>query len=299
MNYRVKLGVNRKTDSKVALKFFKVDDGFDEDKIKKMFKNEVKVMKKMDHPNIVKILDYKYKEKVPDKVGYNISYLVLELAENGSIFNHIAEKGRFKEKIARLYFRQLVSALEHIHAQGYAHRDVKLENLLLDENFNLKLGDFGLTSKSKTSNSRKGTLAYMAPEILEGEKYETTEADIYSAAISLFMMMTQNCPYQKAQASDKTFVQVATGKWADFWNTHSRLCGSERVFSENFKDLFSKMISVNRAERLTLQQIRAHKWFNGPLPTPEELDRFFNKTVRTVDISSQDNSGGCKSPSKS
>jgi len=248
------------------------DDEDDANNLKTVFKNEVKVLKKLDHPNIIKLKDFAYKSKLPGQET-KISFLSLEIAENGSLFNYIKTKARMSEEVARFNFQQLIDALEHVHKKGYAHRDVKLENILLDANFNIKLADFGLASKSKTSSTRKGTIAYMSPEIISKSNYNTCEADIYAAAIVLFIMISQNCPFMKAEASDRSYSKILSGKWPEFWNSQHLFCNSEVNFSEDFKDLFSKMVAVNPTDRLTIDEIRQHKWFSGPKSSPEEIQK--------------------------
>ena len=91
--------------------------------------------------------------------------IVMEFAENGEMFGYLQKTGPFQEKIARFYFKQLINTLEYIHSQGIAHRDIKTENTLLDENFNLKLADFGLaTNANQKSFNLCGTAGYLPPE---------------------------------------------------------------------------------------------------------------------------------------
>lgn len=92
-------------------------------------------------------------------------FMALELAEGGELFDYIFQTGRLDEKIARYYFLQLLDAFEYIHNKGISHCDVKLQNILLDHQFNLKLADFGFSSKQPTNTTYKGSGEYMAPEI--------------------------------------------------------------------------------------------------------------------------------------
>lgn len=277
------LATNTKTDRKCALKFLKLDDDFCSDKLRSIFKSEVKILKKLDHPNILKMYDYSYKDQVPGKEDYNVSYLSLEYAANGMLLEYIINSGRIKESVARYLFKQIVEALEYIHKKGYAHRDIKPENILLDENFNIKIADFGLASKAKSSKTQKGTPTYMSPEILAETKYHTCDADIYAAAVTLFIMVTQNCPFLKAEAGDKNYSKILAGNWAEFWNTHYKFSSSELVLSKEFEDLFSKMIAVNKEDRLTLDQIKAHKWFQGETATAKDVYKYFTKKIQKLE----------------
>lgn len=99
--------------------------------------------------------DYRIKDVAiyKDFSSTNISFLVLEYLQNGDLFKYISAGGKFEESIIRLYFRQLISVLEHLAENGYSHRDVKPQNCLLDDNYNLKLADFGFSGKAQRSNS--------------------------------------------------------------------------------------------------------------------------------------------------
>lgn len=142
-----------------------------------MFLNEVKALSKIDHPNILKLVDYSDKHTVvtkSDKV-VNINLIVLEYAENGELFKYIAETGSFAESTARYYFKQLLSAITHMNKIGFSHGDIKPENIMLDKEFNIKLADFGFATTSKIGSSQFGTVSYMAPEKLSNLPYNTKD----------------------------------------------------------------------------------------------------------------------------
>lgn len=132
-----------------------------------LYYSEVSALKHLSHPNVVTLLDYSENSTAvrEDRSKVSVIYLALEYIKNGEIFEYIAETGKFSEPTARYFFNQLLDALEYIHQSGWAHRDIKPENLLLDDEFNLKLADFGFATKEITSMSKKGTFGYMAPEI--------------------------------------------------------------------------------------------------------------------------------------
>lgn len=147
----------------------------------------------LNHPNILKLLDYNSAEAVVtvDQKVCDLNYLVLEYAKNGEMLEYIAKTGSFAEKTARFYFKQLISAVEHIHNNGFAHGDIKPENVMLDSKYNLKLADFGFSTRKKVSYRMKGTLSYMSPELLAELPYCPKAGDLFACAVLLFIMVTQ------------------------------------------------------------------------------------------------------------
>lgn len=260
--------------NKVALKIMKRTPERARSKDFDMFYNEINVMKKMDHPNILKLISYSEKEKATKKDGttLNVAYTALEFAEGGELFDYVAETGKFSEPEARFFFHQLIDALEHIHSKGYAHRDIKPENLLLDRNFNIKIADFGFATKDDVCHTRKGTFGYMAPEVLANEEYDGQGEDLFSAAVILFILLTQHPPFVRAEPDDKYYKKIINGNWDEFWEIHS-----DENLSELFMDMFSKMVKVKPSERLSLDEVKKHKWYTGPVPKSEEIVRKFTQ----------------------
>ena len=241
--------------------------------------NEVEAMKEMDHPNILRLIDYKTKAEAirVDDTKLKLKYITLEYAEGGELFDYIAETGRFSEDQARYFFKQLISALEYMHKNGYKHRDIKPENILLDKNFNLKLADFGFATKEDVSYTRKGTYGYMAPEVLAGEPYKGEEADLFAAAVILFILVTQHPPFIRAEGTDRYYKAIAGGEWDKFWDVHSDL-----PLSKNFINFISKMVNLDPKDRMSLEEIKCHKWFKGDVPSSEEIIQNFSKRKRIL-----------------
>lgn len=253
-----------------------------------MFLNEVICLEKFDHPNILKAYGHSESSIAikPNGKEIEVMYLALEYAENGELFDYIAETGVFNEKVARFYFHQLISALEYMHTRGYYHRDVKPENILLDSSFNLKLADFGFTTRNEVSFSRKGTYGYMAPEVLAKQEYRGDQADLFASAVIIFILLSQHPPFLRAEEGDKYYKKIIQCRWDRFWQIYA-----DENFSDSFKDMFSKMVSPNTDERLTLEEVKAHEWYNGPTMTHDEILQEFNlrqaKLIKNREIKDQ------------
>jgi serine/threonine protein kinase len=184
--FRVKVAIDTNTKKKYAMKLMYKEDAEEQDDFDlKLFLvlmgNEVQKLKTLpSHPNIIQLVDYDWEAKVSHKSGAEKEVLsvVLELATGGDLFNYVfaLNKG-FPEPIARYYFRQLIDAIEFLHTNNVVHRDLKLENLLLDDDYNLKIADFGLSTTVESSYgggvmfTRVGTQRYMPPEMLEKNAY--------------------------------------------------------------------------------------------------------------------------------
>jgi len=165
------------------------------------------------HPNILSSLKLSKRRKaVSQKQDFEASkqqfgthlttapYHMIEYCENGSFINYIRNQETFNESIVINYAEQLISAIEYIHFKGYAHLDIKLDNILLDNYFQIRLSDFGSALKvddHPSTSVRRGTTKYMAPEVLNlegGEAFDAYKADMYSLGICLFLMLFKRFP---------------------------------------------------------------------------------------------------------
>ena len=175
--------------------------------------NEAKIMLELDHPNIVHLYEFSDSGIITKISGKKIPvfYLVFELITGGEIFDYIAIGGRFSEKVARYYFKKLVNALIYLYNKGYVHRDIKAENILMDENCELKLTDFGFATAAMGPDgngilrSQKGTIGYMAPELMIAKPYSGEKVDLFALGILLFTMIAQHPPFRQASAQDSFF----------------------------------------------------------------------------------------------
>lgn len=175
-----------------------------------------------------------------------------------------------------------MEGLGYIHACGYAHRDMKLENLLLDDQFNLKIADFGFADLLQGKNcsgkleGKLGTQGYMAPEIHLGEAYSGQSVDLFAAGIILFTLLTRRIPFTKAHPSDPHYYFLVTNP-ENFWASHAEAEDGKDIYSPEFKDLFEKMLSFDADLRPNYEDILSHPWMMGDLPTEAEIHQQFSE----------------------
>ena len=214
---------------------------------------------------------------------------MLELVGGGELFDFVALGGRLPEPTARHFFRQLLDGLGFMHSRGYAHRDLKPENILLDKEFTLKITDLGFAAPmagrdgSGLLQTQLGTASYMAPEIHLGKKYDGARVDLFAAAIILFVIMTQRPPFSSANPNDPHYRLIAAGRAKLFWQAHAEAESGEDIYSEEFKDFFEKMMAMNPNQRPTMEQILAHPFMQGDVPSMEAIRQDFIVRKSRVD----------------
>ncbi|KAG6413057.1 hypothetical protein SASPL_125756 [Salvia splendens] len=209
-------------------------------------KREISVMKMMHHPNIVELHEVMAsKSKI---------YFAMEYVRGGELFAKIS-RGRLKEEAARGYFQQLISAIDFCHSRGVYHRDLKPENLLLDEEGNLKVTDFGLSAFSDhlrqdgLLHTTCGTPAYVAPEVIGKKGYDGAKADIWSCGVILYVLLAGYLPFQ----DDNIVAMYRRIYRGDFkcppW------------FSPEARKLVTKMLDPNPSSRISIAKIIDSSWF--------------------------------------
>lgn len=256
----------------------KKDSGYDTGMLD-IVMNEVDIMKQLNHPSIINLIDFNDTvELKKNGMSTDVFYLALELANGGELFDFIAQTGKFSEEVARYYFHQMCEAFTYLHGNGVSHRDMKPENVMLDSEFNLKLADFGFSSTKALNETRKGTDSYMAPEIHMKQKYSGQTVDLFAAGIILFIMVTQHPPFAMATPKDPHYKTISANRVDLFWKLHSRnKPGGLEFFSESFRDLITSMLSFDPTHRPSLAEIKEHPWYNGTVPTYEEIKEEFTQ----------------------
>jgi len=240
------------------------------------FHNEIR-FSRFQHPNIVSTLGYKDNSTFSrEGSAHNLSYIVMEFAPYGDLFDLFMEqKHFFDEKLARTYFHQLIAGLECLHENGVAHLDIKLENLLIGEDYQLKIADFDLSYiEGDEKIHALGSRCYRAPEILYKNCEEGKPADVYSAGIVLFMLQSQGMlPHLEGQEyQGVNLFELLNENPEMFWLKHCEFHREKaELFTEEFRELFIGMTKKNPKERLTVQEIKESRWYNGEIYSDDEL----------------------------
>uniref|UniRef100_A0A3Q2XQU1 non-specific serine/threonine protein kinase n=1 Tax=Hippocampus comes TaxID=109280 RepID=A0A3Q2XQU1_HIPCM len=191
---KVMVGLHIATGEKVAIKVINKKKAHQDPYVQKNMKREPRIHQMIRHPNVVLLLETLETE--------NSFYMVLELCAGGDLMERICDSKRLPEKEVRRYARQILSAVAHLHQHGVVHRDLKIENFLLDEHNNIKIVDFGLSNTLLRSESlppellstQCGSPAYAAPELLAHRKYGP-KVDTWSVGVSVFAMLTGTLPF--------------------------------------------------------------------------------------------------------
>ncbi|CAL8241680.1 unnamed protein product [Merluccius merluccius] len=240
---KVKLARHILTCKEVAVKIIDKTQ-LNSSSLQKLFR-EVRIMKMLNHPNIVKLFEVIETEKT--------LYLVMEYASGGEVFDYLVAHGRMKEKEARAKFRQIVSAVQYCHQKCIVHRDLKAENLLLDADMNIKIADFGFSNEFTLGNKLDtfcGSPPYAAPELFQGKKYDGPEVDVWSLGVILYTLVSGSLPFD-GQNLKELRERVLRGKYRiPFY------------MSTDCENLLKKFLILNPSKRGSLEQIMRDRWMN-------------------------------------
>ncbi|KNA19803.1 hypothetical protein SOVF_058140 [Spinacia oleracea] len=233
-------------------------------KITDQIKREIGTLKLLRHPNIVRL-----HEVLASKTKI---FMVLEYVHGGELFDKIASRGKLPEKEGRRLFQQLIDGVSYCHDRGVFHRDLKLENILVDGKGNIKVSDFGLSALPQHFGSDGllhttcGSPNYVAPEILANRGYNGATADVWSCGVILYVILTGYLPfddrnlavlYQKIARGD---VQIP--KW----------------LSAGAQKMIKRILDPNPVTRITVAEIKADQWFKQgyvPLNPDDDEDNIY------------------------
>ncbi|GAB9462548.1 Camk protein kinase [Globisporangium polare] len=195
-------------------------------------------------------------------------YLVFDYCERGELYEIVSAStdGKLPQPTTRKYMRQIAQGVQFVHQSGYAHRDLSLENVLVTKDDVCQVCDLGLAaSASKVSKETVGKLFYMAPEVLAGNRYDPTKADVWSLGVMLFIMLIGAPPVESAATSDARFRLITSQgvrKLIDRWGLTSSLPAAAI-------DLLAGMLEVDATQRFTIDMVVTHPFLQTqPQPQP-------------------------------
>ncbi|NP_001170561.1 putative CBL-interacting protein kinase family protein isoform X1 [Zea mays] len=214
-------------------------------------KREITTMRLVEHKNIVRLHEV--------MATRNKIYIIMEYAKGGELLDKVKRSGRLTEADTHRYFQQLIGALDHCHSRGVYHRDLKRENLLLDENGDLKVSDFGLSAFSESRRTDGllhtvcGTPVYIAPEVIKKTGYDGAKSDIWSCGVVLFVLAAGYLPFQ-----GPNMMEI-------YRKIHDSDFRCPSWFSHKLKRLLYKILNPNPSMRPSIQEIKESTWFRkGP-----------------------------------
>ncbi|CAN9497637.1 unnamed protein product [Ophioblennius macclurei] len=237
----VKLAKHKVTKTQVAIKIID-KTRLNPSNLEKIYR-EVQIMKLLNHPHIIKL--YQVMETK------DMLYIVTEYAKNGEMFDHLTSNGRMSEDEARKKFWQILTAVDYCHRHHIVHRDLKTENLLLDANMNIKLADFGFGNFYNAGDPLStwcGSPPYAAPEVFEGKEYEGPQLDIWSLGVVLYVLVCGSLPFD-GPSLPALRQRVTEGRFRIPF-----------FMSQDCENLIRKMLVVDPAKRITVAQIKQHRW---------------------------------------
>jgi len=241
-------------------------------------KKECDILSVLKHDNIIKVHDHgRFSDKYP-----NHYFIFMELASRGELFDRVIEGGSMKDPVAHMYFCQIADAISYCHDAGVAHRDLKLENVLLNDAEQIKVIDFGLshiyprvrdpTTGAESIDCSKllrdvcGSKSYAAPEVLAGQGYYGFLADMWSLGVCLFAMLAGFFPLDEASMNDWRFPRLAEAQSQGrstvetVFNFYRR---DPTELSREVIDLLDKLLMIKPERRMTMAQLKDHPWVLG------------------------------------
>ncbi|KAF2133683.1 serine threonine protein kinase SNF1p [Dothidotthia symphoricarpi CBS 119687] len=256
---KVKLATHQVSGQKVALKIINRKRLVTRDMAGRI-EREIQYLQLLRHPHIIKL--YTVITTQTEII------MVLEYA-GGELFDYIVNNGRLQEDKARKFFQQIVCAVEYCHRHKIVHRDLKPENLLLDDHYNVKIADFGLSNIMTDGNFLKtscGSPNYAAPEVISGKLYAGPEVDVWSCGVILYVLLVGRLPFDD-EYIPTLFKKIAAGNYS-----------VPNYLSPGAVSLIRKMLMVNPVHRITINEIRQDPWFTKDLPVYLEppIQEFFN-----------------------
>ncbi|XP_052809169.1 MAP/microtubule affinity-regulating kinase 4-like [Mya arenaria] len=280
---KVKEALHIPTGERVAVKIIDKKKSREDSYVRKNLRREGKILQMVRHAHIVQLLEIMETQ--------NSYYLVTELCRGGDLMDYISQRRKLPESEVKKYIRQIVSAVDYLHRLGILHRDLKIENLLLDEFRDMKLIDFGLSNCVKLVQTKDGprvqdfcvtqcgSPAYAAPELLGRKKYGP-QVDVWSIGVNMYAMLTGNLPFTVEPFNIKALhTKMLTGQMNPLPDAVSRDC----------RDLIKRLLNPDPERRITVEEMLKHPWIaegpgcplvRAPCPNKVKADTIDNSILR-------------------
>jgi serine/threonine protein kinase len=261
----VRIGLHKPTDKWVAIKIYEKSK-LVEPQRRKSVKREIKLMERMSHPNICSLFDVL-------ETSTQL-FIIMEFVGGGSLHSYLKSHAnrRLPENEARRIFRQMLGALKYCHSLCITHRDIKLENILLDDNLNVKIIDFGFSTRIPNDRKVKlfwGTPSYMAPEIVTKTEYCGPPADIWAMGVLLYALLHGSFPYRGA-TDKELYTRICSCEW--FLGEH---------LSRESKELFYKIFTYESDRRPSADSLYYEAWVAPPLSMKDKVASILGESKST------------------
>ena len=244
--------------------------------------NILKELKEYNNPYITNLIDSGEGEIIRiNREPKTRKYCILEYAPNGNIFDYIyCKHSGLGELHSKIIFQKIMKGISFIHEHNICHRDIKLDNILFDENFSPKICDFGFACENTENlNINLGTSGYKPPEVGRSKPYDGCKVDIFCLGVSLIRLVIGTSAFGKATRNDQKYHMIMQKKYKEYWEIIESQ-NNDLKLSEEFKDLYIKMILYNPQLRLTAKEVLEHPWFKEINEMDETLKKDLESKIK-------------------
>ena len=259
---KVNLGMHKLTGKIVAIKSISKECLTDENSKRKVMQ-EFSILKLMRHSSVIRLYEtFESKKHI---------LFIMELCSGGDLLNYVRKRRRLKENLGKFVFRQLVDGLNYCHSKSILHRDIKLDNILLNAVGDIKICDFGVSKcvkKGERLVEQCGTPAYIAPEILRDKGYEGFGVDVWSAGVALYAILYGTVPF-KGNDMKELQKQIMKGRYT-----------LKEDVSHEARDLLKHMLECDPKKRISISEILCHPWMQDVDSTVSLFSEEEKETIR-------------------
>jgi len=249
---KVRSAFSRKINQDCAIKCIDKRNAPD-DFVKKFLPRELEILPKLNHKNIIRVYEIL-------AVSDGRVYIVMDFGKKGDLLRYIQKNNALDANIAQRMFHQLSSAVAYCHELGYCHRDLKCENVLLENDLSVKLTDFGFARQIEYDENGEivlsrtfcGSAAYAAPEIIQGHAYDPRKHDSWSLGVILYIIVCGSMPYDDSNVRKMLKEQLKTR--VRFPSRCAQSLDSE------IKDIIYRLICIDPKQRMNVSMLHLHKW---------------------------------------